>query len=283
MILVILLMAFVAFMFIEDNSSESVIRNQDSTFVTSEQYASKDKRNDSYTYYNEEKKKAELFPFDPNTADSTELLRLGLSPRLVLNIYKYRHNGGIFRQPSDFARIYGLTAGQYKTLKPYIRISDDYRPASEIYANEIDKDIVVRDTTRYPLKLKQGEKIDLNTADTTLLKRVPGIGSAFARQIEYRRKKLGGFYSTSQLMEITGFPEESLSYFTISSPVKQKLKINKATLSELTRHPYIGFYQAKTIIDHRRLHGPIKSLDDLKLYKDFPPEVIERLKHYVDY
>lgn len=35
-------------------------------------------------------KRVELFPFDPNTADSTQLGRLGLAPYQIRNIYKYR-------------------------------------------------------------------------------------------------------------------------------------------------------------------------------------------------
>ena len=46
---------------------------------------------------------SELFPFDPNTADSTTLLRLGLVPWQVRNIYKYRAAGGIYRSKEDFA------------------------------------------------------------------------------------------------------------------------------------------------------------------------------------
>ena len=48
-------------------------------------------------YYDTGKRKAELFAFDPNTADSTQLLRLGLTPWQVRNIYKYRAAGGIYR------------------------------------------------------------------------------------------------------------------------------------------------------------------------------------------
>ena len=44
-----------------------------------------------------------------------------------------------------------------------------------------------------------------------------------------------------------------------------------------------NFVQAKAITDYRRLHGPIKSLQDLRLSKDFPPEAIERLLPYVAY
>ena len=233
-------------------------------------------------YYDTGGRRAELFPFDPNTADSTQLLRLGLAPWQVRNIYKYRAAGGIYRQPRDFARLYGLTAGQYRRLEPYIRISDDYRPAAEAYPAE-PRPAYVRDTTRYPQKLKPGQHVALNTADTALLKRVPGIGSGFARAIVRYRERLGGFYSTAQLMEIGNFPQSALPYFTADPSLCRKLNVNRLTLSQLRRHPYIGFYQAKTIIDHRRLHGPLRSLDDLRLYKDFPPETIERLRHYIEF
>ena len=81
-------------------------------------------------YYYVAGQKAELFPFDPNTADSTELLRLGLRPWQVRNIYKYRSHGGIYRTSTDFARLYGLTQKQFREMQPYIRISSDYSPAS---------------------------------------------------------------------------------------------------------------------------------------------------------
>lgn len=66
-------------------------------------------------------------------------------------------------------------------------------------------------------------------------------------------------------------------------PVVSRLNLNRLPLSSLRRHPYIGFYQAKTIIEYRRLHGRINSLDDLKLCKDFTPEAIERLRPYVEF
>ena len=59
---------------------------------------------------------AERFAFDPNTADSTQLLRLGLKPWQVRSIYRYRAKGGVFSEPADFARVYGLTLKQYREL-----------------------------------------------------------------------------------------------------------------------------------------------------------------------
>lgn len=246
----------------------------------------------------------ELFPFDPNTADSTQLLRLGLSSWQVKNIYRYRESGGVYSRPSDFARLYGLTVKQYRMLEPYIRISPDYRPASTLFAQQENYhkgssskyndsrsadftageerlDSPSQPTYHYSPKLSPGETIILNTADTTALKRVPGIGSYYARAILHYGQKLGGFCRVEQLLEISGFPEESLPYFTIQNPVVHQLNVNTSTLDELRKHPYCNFYQARAILDYRRLHGPLHSLADLKLLKEFPPEAIKQLEPYV--
>lgn len=233
-------------------------------------------------YYDAGSSSSKLFAFDPNTADSTTLLSLGLRPWQVRNIYKYRAKGGVYRRPSDFARLYGLTVGQYKRLEPYIRISSDYLPASSLVSDE-KHTAAARDTVKYPIKIKDGEVIALNTADTTALKKVPGIGSGYARAVVSYRKRLGGFFSVDQLLEIDGFPESSLRYFTLGDATPDKINVNRLTLSQLRRHPYINYFQAKAIVDYRRLHGNLKSLDDLRLNRDFPEDAIRRLKPYVSF
>ena len=234
------------------------------------------------SYYQGEPKQPELFPFDPNTADSTQLLRLGLQPWQVRNIYKYRAAGGIYREPSDFARLYGLTLKQYRQLEPYIRISEDYQPAARF----ISKDVTMeeRDTMRYPVKLQPQERIVLNTADTAQLRKVPGIGHYFARKIVEYRERLGGYVSVQQLLEIEDFPDTAVNYFIIPDDTQlRKLNLNRLSLNELKCHPYISFYQARAIVDYRRLHGPLESLQQLSLSRDFPPEAIRRLAPYVEF
>ena len=234
-------------------------------------------------YYDQGKpRKVELFPFDPNTADSTQLLRLGLQPWQVRNIYRYRAAGGVYSKPQDFARLYGLTRKQYKQLEPYIKIDKEYQPAADYYASEPIRE---RDTMRYPIKLQPTERIVLNNADTITLRKVPGIGSYFARKIVEYRQRLGGYYRVQQLLEIEDFPETAIAYFIIpdSTRPSRKLNINHLPLNELKRHPYINFYQARAITDYRRLHGRIESLQQLRLCRDFPPEAIERLEPYVEY
>ena len=267
-------------------------------------------------YYAQPVKKPERFPFDPNTADSTQLLRLGLQPWQVRNIYKYRASGGIYRTKADFARLYGLTVKQYRELEPYIVISPDYLPASTLFADRpaygqgtasgrsddaatnrsiasdgaaVSGDSAVTgsksggETYRRRYKIAVGEHVDLNAGDTAVYKTVPGIGSYYARKIADYGRRLGGYVSIDQLDEIENFPPEAKAYFALLTDSVRKMNVNELTLYELRRHPYINYYQAKAIVDHRRLDGPLKSLDELGALRDFPPEAIARLKPYVIY
>lgn len=251
-------------------------------------------------YYHDGKALTEAFPFDPNTADSTCLKRLGFKPWQIKSILHYRAKGGVYSRPSDLARIYGMTKKQYEALLPFIKISDEYKPASDFYGNEpyyhptrYSKEHVSSaassqatvDTNKYsyPHKLKAGQTISINTADTTELQKIPGIGAYYARRIISYRDRLGGFASIEQLKEIEDIPETALVFMTIDTQQINKLNINKLTLNQLRKHPYINFYQAKAICDYRRIKGPLKSLAELKLLKDFPPAEIERLQPYVSY
>jgi DNA uptake protein ComE-like DNA-binding protein len=230
-------------------------------------------------------RQVERFFFDPNTADSAQLRRLGLQTWQIRNIYKYRAAGGIYREKTDFARLYGLTVKEYRELEPYIRISSDYLPAATL-VKESASATAKHDTTfvhHYPQKIAETAHVVLNTADTTELMTVPGIGPYFARKIVQYGQRLGGYVNVDQLDEIENFPAESKRFLVVEGATPQKLNVNRLTLNELKRHPYINFYQAKDITDYRRLHGPIKSLQDLRLLKDFPQAAIERLLPYVTY
>ena len=233
----------------------------------------------------------ETFYFDPNTADSTQLLRLGLQPWQVRNVYRYRAKGGVYRKKEDFARLYGLTVKDYRRLEPYIRISPDYLPAATLLKRGKDSgyrtDSAYRNYSsyknNYPAKLRETEHLVLNTADTADLRRVPGIGPYYAKEIVRYGNWLGGYVSVDQLDEIDRFPKEAKRYFVIAHPNPRKLNINKLSLEQLRRHPYINYYQAKAITDYRRLHGDIKSLQDLRFSSDFTEADIQRLTPYIAY
>lgn len=276
-----------------DNSSPSSTGKDTNPLKETDRGYANAENNHAEEYYKVEGTKVERFPFDPNTADSTQLLRLGLAPWQVRSIYRYRAKGGIYRRPEDFARLYGLTRKQYRELRPYIRISPDYLPAADYYAprrtgnNARSVDSSTTKAPRYTYtarhKLRPGEHIAINSADTTQLQKIPGIGSAYARMIIRYRERLGGFITMAQVLESGPVPESALRYITIDATQVRKLNVNKLSLNQLRRHPYINFYQAKAICEYRRLHGPLHSLEELRFSPDFPPAQIERLQPYVTF
>ena len=132
-------------------------------------------------------------------------------------------------------------------------------------------------------KYPEGTLVDVNSADTTELKKIPGIGSGIAGSIVRYRERLGGFYALSQLEEVKHVTPKLLEWFKLGNDSIQKLKINKAGLDKLRAHPYLTFYQAKVIVEHRRKKGPIKSLSQLALYEEFTEKDLERLSAYISF
>ena len=216
--------------------------------------------------------------FDPNTADSTTLLSLGLPSRMVKNILHYRNKQGKFRYPEDFRKIYGLTEEQYRTLYPYIQITKDF--SSKDTVRLLTAQSVQRDTL---MKYLPGTIISLNSADTTELKKIPGIGSSIARMMVNYRERLGGFFQIEQLQEIHLKAEKLRPWFSIDIQQTRRINLNKAGMERMLHHPYINYYQAKVIIEYRKKKGSLKSLKQLSLYEEFTPIDLERLEPYICY
>ena len=203
--------------------------------------------------------KVELFSFEPNLADSLEFIRLGLSKYVVRNIIKYRQKGGRFNTPEAFSRIYGLTEEKFVELKPYIYISEAFTKKPVMVSRvRFPEKQVKKDTLKRTFKYPVGVRVDVNLADTSELKKIPGIGRGIASRIVRYRTRLG---------------DESI----------RKLEINKASLEQLRSHPYLNFYQAKAIVEHRRKRGDIKSLSQISLYEEFTEKDLQRLSAYVSF
>ena len=231
-----------------------------------------------------------LTPFDPNSADSATLLSVGLRPWQVRNIMRYRARGGRYRLKEDFAQLYGLTLEQYRTLEPYIRIKPQVMAADVIKRPKRNYQPRSASSSRSSSsasrssssKLSPGQTVDANTADTTELKRIPGIGSYFARRIISLRRQRQQFQSKEELLSIRNFPESALSYITLSHNYPPIL-INSMTQKELERHPLLNYLQARDIIRLRTNTGRINNLDDLSLLPSFTPQHLKKISSYIEY
>lgn len=225
-------------------------------------------------------------PFDPNTADSLELLSVGLTPYVARNILRYRKAGGVFRKAEDLARIYGMHDTMFTNIRPYIRISTAKHPPVKAPYPSMNAE-AVRHEHPYAeymrAKYKPGMFVDLNTADTTELMKIPGIGPVRAQRIVEYRRALGGYHSIKQVHEAYDLPEELGDWVHISSPVIEKLYINKASLSQLRSHPYLTFYQARAITELRKREGNIRSVRQLLFLDEFTETDIVRLTPYLSF
>ncbi len=222
---------------------------------------------------------AVLQPFDPNTADSVLLRQLGLPVYIVRNILKYRAKGGVFRSPESFSRIYGLKEEVYQKLKPYITIA----PLVSVSHVRTDTFRQLKDIIPYVPKYEEGTIVDLNKADTSILKRIPGIGSTLARMIVVYRQRLGGFYDVSQLQEVPHVGVELNKWFVVTPAGLHKIQVNSASLDKLRSHPYMDFYKAKAIMEYRRKRGKIKGLSQLSMFEEFTEKDLKRLSPYLTF
>ena len=142
-----------------------------------------------------------------------------------------------------------------------------------------------KEIKKYPKqeKFNAGIIIDVNTADTSILKKIPGIGSVISRNIVNYRNRLGGFYNTAQLLEVQYVDSTLLIWFEVKSDVSRKIRINKAGIDELRSHPYMDFYKAKAIIDFRRKRGSIDGMSQISMFEEFTEEDIDKLSHYFSF
>jgi DNA uptake protein ComE-like DNA-binding protein len=280
------------------NEDKSVFKPSDSEANTLREFAlrtqqqkkSYQKKSDDHRADSTMSQSYAATPFDPNSASEVQMTRAGLKPWQARNVIKYREKGGIWRSKAHFRKLYGLTAEEYERIAPLLLLPDEHIISyhhKEDYTKE-GKASTDNETPRkiYPKqeKFSPGTTIDINTADTTLLKHIPGIGSYYAQKICKYRERLGGFVSTQQMDEIEGLPSDIKTWVTITSQFSpQKIYINRATFQELIRHPYLSYEQTKAIVNYRNKYGPISSFKTLSLDKNFTESDFSRLNPYIDF
>lgn len=253
--------------------------------------------------------------FDPNVVDSVTLLKYGLGSMQIRSLLGYRRHGGTFETPLAVSKLYNWSDEDVEKVLDYIVIGDEYKKTykyREQYEAERNKEYAGRveyyrakesvhnankdslkhgsaDKGELPKytrsdKFKSLTKIDLNTADTTQLKRIPGVGRGIANSIVKLRGKLGGFYSVKQLEAVEYISPELYEWFEVKSTADLHLiNINKASFQVLNSHPYISYNQTRDLMNYRRLYGSLKDKDDLLSTNIFTKDEVERLAPYLEY
>lgn len=231
----------------------------------------------------EERVEVVMREFDPNTVDSLTLIGFGLKAWKVKNFLHYRAAGKVFRSAEEMGKTYGWTEEDVERVRGYVRVGKEYEK-KDVKKWEMREKMEEREDrqTYTSNKFQTLTKVDVNMADTALLRRVPGIGGKISEAIVAYRKKLGGFYSVEQLRELKIVSPELLEWFEVSSsPDIQRLNINKASFQALNSHPYISYEQTKALLQYIRLYGKVKDEQALLETGLFTKEEVERLKPYL--
>ena len=219
--------------------------------------------------------KGELFQFDPNALPPEGWRKLGLNEKTIATISNYRNKGGKFYKSEDLKKIWGLPKAFYDRVEKYITIST---------VSDNEKPKFTPD--KYVTKEKKVWDIEINTADTSALIELPGIGSKLAMRIINFRDKLGGFYSPEQIRETYGLADSTFekikSYLHVNVPAK-KINVNTATKDELKQHPYIKWNLANAIVEYRTQHGNYKSFEDLNNILIMDEATLNKLSHYLSF
>ncbi len=207
-------------------------------------------------YYAVPVQEPETFPFDPNTADSTTLLRLGLAPWQVRSIYRYRARGGRYHRPSDFKRLPGMTPELWDRLSAYVRIGERFR----YYDRE---------------ELAYAESTSSSPSASSLSSSSSG-GSSSASPLSsggsssLSSSSSGGsstFSSSADTLSRPRYPRQE-KFSTLTT-----LDLNAVDTTTLKKVPGIGSYRARQIVRYRDRLGGYVSAEQLSEIEGLPLEL----------
>jgi competence protein ComEA len=214
-----------------------------------------------------------LFVFDPNRSTKEDFLRLGFGEALSNRIINYRTKGGNFATKKDLKKIYGMDSVFFRKLSPYIKLPETITRAKSVFKLEVkEKPLATR--------------FDLNTADTSQLVKIYGIGFKLAKRIITYRSKLGGFVTSNQLNEVYGLDSTVVTELFRKSFISEsfqptRINVNTATEKSLAGHPYVKYKLAKAITAYRAQHGPFGTIDDLKKIAIIDEADFQKMRPYL--
>lgn len=240
-------------------------------------YKKENYKKENYTKptYPADDKKYEPLTAPVNIMEATydELRSAGFNSKTAGNILKFISSGAIIYDKNQLRKIYGMDSLQLTTALPYLTFPE--KPAFE------KKNF----TEKVNFTKHENQIVDIHTATQEELESLPGIGTVLAERIIKFRTSLGGFSSTTQLMDCYGITPELFAQLepklTASGPL-QIIYINEVDFNNFS-HPYLTKKQIKLLKAYRDQHGAFTSDDELK--KVYPPDTgwCRKILGMVDY
>ncbi len=190
-------------------------------------------------------KSCALGAFCPDTCSENDWHQMGLSEDQSRRMFRFCQAVGHFKSKKQLLKFQGIPKNLMDSLLKYMQIDET-----------ISQGIASRALV-----------VELNSADSLLLKQLPGVGVVLCRRIIKYRDLLGGFYQSSQLLEVYGFKNDIFSrvesLVCVDTTTIRKMNLNFIDYKELSRHPYVGKELSRKIVSYRARQGSIQNNSDL--------------------
>ena len=236
-----------------------------------------------------------LAAFDPNALTAEDWEARGVPHFVAGRIVKYRAAAGGFKAKAQIKKMYGLDEDVYHRLAPFMQLPAEApgraeRPEYTTHKPGPDGKFPPFAATagKFPSKPRNLKPFDLNTADTTQLMQIRGIGASRAKWVVKYRNQLGGYLREDQLDEVFVLRDapdlrDSLKKYTFVAAgfAPMPVRVNTASFDELYPHPYIRKGLARVIVAYRNQHGPFKTVEDLKQIPILKREDWEKMRPYL--
>lgn len=220
-----------------------------------------------------------LFFFNPNTISEQAMKTLGFSEKLIRNILNYRNAGGTFNSKESLKKLYLMNDSIYQKIEPYILLNTSTSDTPKNNKN-----------TLFTPKTAQHQtlvEVELNSADSSNLETLKGIGKKLSSRIIKFRNRLGGFYTVEQLKEVYGLSDSlyrfilSANKITVDTNLIQKINLNTADFKTMIKHPY---FNKDMIFKTLNLQKQKEKLTEEKVkHLTGDDETWGKIKHYISW
>ena len=244
---------------------------------------SNENRQRSYSTEEKHENKSQVltpFQFDPNVVTGQQLAQMGLSEKTIITWINFRDKGARFRSANDIKKIYGLKTEWADQLIPFVKIDNTYFTRTEDF-NDFEPKRITNEPHR--LIIDENVSIDVNTDQVTNWEQIDVISSELAVRIIKYKKLIGGFHRKDQVLDVYGFPakhwETIHPHLMVNPNDITTININKASKSDLQRHPHITKMLAHWIVENRK--DQAMTIQKLATSGMIDDETIEKLKPYL--
>lgn len=224
-----------------------------------------------------QRQRPKIYPFNPNFISDFKGYQLGLSVAEIDRLLAFRKTNQYVNSAEEFQKVTKVSDSLLEKIAPYFKFPDWVKNKNKNHF-----------PTSFGKKEKELAVLDINLATQEDLKKIYGIGDGLSERILKEKEKLGGFVSMEQMAEVWGLSEEVVvslnrSFAIGTIPNVKKIKINDASIKELSQFPYFRYALAKSIVTYRSMNGPIKDSEDLIKISGFPVDKVKIIALYLEF